>query len=79
MLVVVKLPFVVVTVSGPVSVLAGTMALICADVTAPTIAFVPLNLTVGLFVPPTSSRFAPDVVTTVPVGPPAGVNPVISG
>ena len=73
---VVKLPSVVVKVTGPLVAPAGTTAvnwlkLIPVGVAADT----PPNLTEGV---PTL-KFAPDIVTLVPTGPKPGANPEIVG
>ncbi|MCX6915689.1 MAG: hypothetical protein NT167_22030 [Verrucomicrobia bacterium] len=68
-------PLAVVTLIGPVVALAGTVAVIWADeLTAGLTAETPLKVT-----PLTLTKFAPMMVTLLPTGPLAGVNPLMTG
>ena len=63
---------------GPVVARVGTMTLSCVSVTLTTTDSSPLNLT--KFEPGfKASKFAPVMVTAVPIGPDVGVKPVIVG
>jgi len=70
----VAVPLGVVTVTGPLVALAGTVALIWVSEATPNVAAVPLNATAVAPVKP-----VPLIVTAVPGGPLDGVNPVIVG
>src|SRR5437870_5377430 len=67
----------VVTVIGPVVAPPGTSAVRLVVEAAVTVAGTPLNLT--WFSLATGSKLAPVIVTVVPTGPLAGLNPVMVG
>src|SRR5207245_9195936 len=73
----VAVPPLVVTVIGPAVAPPGTGAVRLVADAAVTVARTPLNFTSFLLA--TGSKFVPVIVTVVPTGPLAGLNPVMVG